>query len=182
MRINSYDVHPGVLTITVATPRDPEIPSALFTAASIHEDYCGRVRALLREYKHVGESSNACPAAQRLQAYFPAHEGKPLYALRALVPSGAPREIDPEFMLEVLRIRYEFILVDLPEAMMADAIIAEGRERAMEKALHDLLEANGVPAVFIPSNNDQRNPNRSEVDIICEFGPSTGRRSFEVAV
>lgn len=180
MRIQAYDVHPGTITITVATPRDEADPSTQFTAATIHEDYAARVRALLREYKHIGETALEFASTKRLQSYFPTTGGAPLYALRALQPSGAPREIDADFLLEVIRIRYEFILVDLPAVFTAAEEVAEARERHMESAIRQLFQANSIPDVFIPGDTAQRNPNRSEVDIICEFGPSANRRGFDI--
>lgn len=180
MRIQHYDTHPGSLTITVSTPRDGAAPSLQFTAATIHEDYVARVRALLREYLHCGPTAEATPAAARLQAYLPAVAGRPLYALRTLQPAGAPRDVDNEFFLEVMRIRYEFVLVDLPPAVQADSIFAEARERHMEFAVRSLFQANSLPDVFIPADTQQRNPNQSDIDIVCEFGAVTSKRGFDL--
>lgn len=182
MRVQCYDAHAGVLQITIATPRPEALPSTQFAAASIHEDYVAKVRAALREFKHCGESSQQVPVAKRLQNYFPQHGGVALYALRTLAPAGATRDIDPDFFTEVMRIRYEFVLVDLPAAYAASETLAEARERAMEKATFDLFGALGIPNEFIPGDSGIRDETATVIDIICEFGPSTGRRSFEVAL
>ena len=83
------------------------------------------------EHKHVGETALAYPTAQRLQTYFPVFPlvtGTPLYALRQLQPAGSPRDIDRDFMLEIMRVRYQFTLVMLPAYHTANELDAEGIE------------------------------------------------------
>jgi len=183
MRIQAYTAYSGALTIAVATPRPEEAASTHFTAAKIHEDYCAQVRALLREHKHCGESSLAYPAARRLQTYFPVYPlvtGNPLYALRSLTPAGSPRDIDREFMLEIMRIRYTFLLAILPPYFGADETTAEGMERALEYAVKHLFIAAGVPDVLIPGDNETINGVDSLVSITCEMGGASARMGVDV--
>lgn len=179
MRIQAYTAYSGTLVITVATQRIDAAASTKFTAASIHEDYAAQVRALLKEHRHIGETALAYPATKRLQTYFPTHAGSPLYALRQLMPSGSPRDIDPEWQLEIMRIRYDFALNVLPAAALADESIAEALERHLEKAVHDLFQANGVPDVFLPGDEMLRTA-QTEIDIVVEMGPATARTGVEI--
>lgn len=188
MKIQAYTAYTGTLVIAVATPRPEEAPSTHFTAAKIHEDYCARVRSLLREHKHIGDTSLTYPAAQRLQTYFPifpATTGKPLYALRQLMPSGSPRDIDREYMLEIMRIRYAFTLVCLPAYSLADEIDAEAIERHMAYAVKQLFQASGVPYVTIPQvtvpgDNGIVDGEGSLVSIMCELGGASARQGVEI--
>lgn len=180
MRIQHYDIHPGTLTLTVATPRPEAQGSALFTAASIHEDYAARVRAILREWRHVGDASLSLPVAARLESYLPTSPTGPLYALRELRPAGTLREIDADFQLEILRLRYDFVLVDLPALFSVAPALGEARERAIESAVRALFAASDIPHIFIPGDPTARNPNDSEIDLIAEFAPVDHRRGFDI--
>jgi hypothetical protein len=183
MRIQAFTAYSGTLIVSVATPRPEEAPSTHFTAAKIHEDYCARVRALLREHKHIGETALAYPSAQRLQTYFPVFPlvtGKPLYALRSLQPAGSPRDIDRDFMLEIMRIRWSFLLVMLPAYHLANEIDADAIERHLEYACKQLFEANSVPTVVIPGDNDGINDVDSLVSIVVELGPATARTGVDI--
>jgi hypothetical protein len=180
MRIQAYTTYTGVLAITVATPRPEGVPSTRFTAAPIHEDYCAQVRALLKEHKHIDTSSLAYPAAKRLSTYFPAFEGAPIFALRQLIPAGSPRDIDPEFLLEIMRIRYEFLINLLPGAFLTDEVDAEAIERHVEYAVKRLFQVNGVPDVFIPGDTAARPGDRTDIDIVVELGGARDRTGVEI--
>lgn len=183
MRIQAYLVQQGILTIAVATPRPEEAASTHFVAAKIHEDFAAQVRALLREHKHILASAEAYPAAQRLQTYFPVFPlvtGKPLYALRELMPAGSLRDVDQEYMLETMRLRYAFTLVILPPYFGADETAAEGYERAMEFAAKRLFQVAGVPHEVIPGDNDILSGVDTTVSIMCELGPASGRNGVDI--
>ena len=183
MRANVYTVYQGKITITVATPRADGTPSAKFACAKIQEDYCARVRSLLKEHRHVDSSSLEYPATKRLQTYFPTLETdatKPLYALRELRPIGSPRDFNLEFMLDVMRIQYAFTLNLLPAAFLADEVVSEAIERHIEYAIHQLFEANDVPNIFIPGDDGVRAGDRTDIDILCELGPADGRRPVDM--
>lgn len=189
MRIQAYTAFAGTLTVTVATPRPEQASSIRFVAATIHEDFCARVRSLLREHKHCDTSSLAYPEAQRLQTYFPVYPlgtGKPLYALRSLQPAGTSRDIDRDFMLEIMRIRYSFTISILPAFFGADEVIAEGMERAIEYAVEKLFQQAGVPYVTIPQiatpgSNDIIDEEHSLVSISIEMGGATARTGVDIA-
>lgn len=184
MRIQAYTAHTGTIIITAATLRPDARPTALFTAASIHEEFCGQVRTLMEEHKHIPPTSLAYPAAQQLATYFPTNAGQNLFALRELRPAGAPRDIDPEWNLEIMRIRFDFLIVLLPAVFGAAGPVRHGIERHMTKAVKDLFRANGVPDVFIPGDNEQRPemPGRTEIDVVVELGAASARTGVEVAV
>jgi hypothetical protein len=180
MKVQVYNAFSGVLIVTAATPRVEAAPSFRFTAAKIHEDFCAKVRGLLREHKHVGPMAEEQPAAKRLSTYFPAFEGKPLFAIRELMPAGSSRDVDEAFQLEVTRIRYQFSLNLLSAFFLAEEDYAEALERHLEKAVNDLFEANGVPNVFIPGDEAVRPGDRTEIDILVEMGPATARTGAEI--
>jgi hypothetical protein len=180
MKIQAFGVYTGTLVIGVATPRPEAVPSTHFVAASIHEDYCATVRSALRRHKHVGESSLSYAATLRLQNYFPVFAASPIYAIRELRPAGSPRDIDPEFMLEIMRIRYDFVLNILPAAMLSNEVDAEAMERHMENATRKLFQALAIPDVFIPGDGGDRPGDRTEIDIVCEMGPGSDLRTFEI--
>lgn len=192
MKIQAYCAYQGTLVVTVATPRPEAAASTVFTAASIHEDFAAKVRVALQEWKHVEASAKSFPAAEQLQTYLPtvtiAGEAKPIYALRQLMPAGSPRSIDQDFQLEVFQLRYDFMLVLLPAAFAGDQRLVSGIERNLEKAVHDLFDANDIPSTFIPGNmgirdeQDNTVPTRSEIDIICEMGPALtqGRTAVDI--
>lgn len=178
MRAQVYSAYPFTLTITATTPRAEMKASTKLQAGTIHEDYCARVRAVLREAKHIGQSSLAYPAAKRLQTYFPTSGSKPLYAVRELMPAGAPREFVREWQVEQMFIRYTGMLMWLPAALVADEEIAEAMEHHIQLATKQLFEANSVPTVYIPgvvANGEIRPMEQTEIDIVCEVGPGQGR-------
>lgn len=186
MRVQAYKQFQGTFTITAATPRPGEAASTKLTAATIHEDYAAKVRALLREYKHIGGESLAWPSAKRIQTYFPTQGGLPLYAIRELRPAGTTRGIDQEFQLEIISIRYAFTLDWLPPAFAADEEIAEAMERNLEFAVSGLFEANAVPHVFIPGDNEIEPGNvggeavQTSISIMCEMGGATARSGLDL--
>jgi hypothetical protein len=180
MRVQAYTIVDGVITITVATARAEPMASTKFTAANLHEEYAASARALLREYKHINASTEAFPAAKRLQTYFPTHAGNPLFALLELIPAGTSRSIDDQWQLEIMEIKYGFTLNLLPIAFLADEAIADGVERHVAYAVAQLFEANGVPSVFIPGAQDVRTGNGTDIDITCEVGRASGRRGVDI--
>lgn len=189
MRIQAYQAYAGNLLITVSTPRPEASGSAVFKYASIHEDYCAQVRVVLQEWKHILDTGQAYPLTQQLQNYLPkSAAGLPIYALRQLMPAGTPRSIDQEFQLEVMQIRYRFMIVLLPAAFQVDQRLASGMERNLEQGTKDLFAANNLPWNFIPGDSgvrdeqDVETPVKSEVDIICEMGPAieAGRSGVDI--
>lgn len=184
MRIQAYTAYTGTLTITVATPRPEEAASAFFVAGKIHEDYCAKVRAALEEHIHILAPGQQFPAAQQLQTYFPAATvggvAQPLYALRELMPAGSPRDVDMDFFLEIMRIRYAFTLVLLPAAFAASGVLREGKERHLEYAVKKLFEAQSIPHTTIPGDNDILDGVSSHIGILCELGAASARQGVDI--
>jgi hypothetical protein len=184
MRLQAYTAYSGTLVITAATLRPEARPTALFTAASIHEEFCAQVRALLEEHRHIPPTCASVPAAQALPTYFPTSGGAPFFALRELRPAGSPRDIDAEWNLEIMRLRYEFTIVILPAAWGAAAPVRHALERHLTKAIKDLFKSNNVPDTFIPGDNEQRpeQPGRTEIDLVIELGAATARTGVDLVV
>jgi hypothetical protein len=189
MRVQVYNAYAGQFTIIVATPRPQEAASAHFVAAKIHEDYCAQVRKILREYKHINATALEFPAAKRLQTYlpvFPLVTGQPLYAIRELRPAGAPRDIDADYMLEIMRIRYAFTLVCLPAYSLADEIDAEAIERHMEYGVEKLLEANGLSTntlptkILLPGDNELIDGEKTTISVSCQLDGATARGGVDI--
>ena len=186
MRIQVYNAYSGTLVITASTLRPTAAPSTHFTAATIHEDYAAQVRALLEEHIHIAPSSENFPVAQRIQNYFPAPNGAAIYALKQLMPAGAPRNIDAQFMLEITSLRYNFGIDLLPAAFATTGVNRSAIERAIEFAVKSLFAANGVPDSFIPGDNGLRpigsesDVTGTDIDILCELGPAVARQTIDV--
>ncbi len=179
MRVQAYTATSATLLVTIASPRGATA-SVFFKAAKVHEDFAAAVRALLREYKHIAPTCDSFPVAARIQSYFPVFNGRPLFAVRQLMPAGAPRDIDQDFNLEVMRIRYQLELNILPPAWQASEPIGDAIERHVESAVRELFKANGVPDVYLPGEEGLRIEDRTEIDIICETGLATGRGPVEI--
>lgn len=182
MRIQAYTARAASLIITVRTIRPEEAPSSLFTAAKIHDDLCARVGAVLREHKHVGDTQLAYPAERRLGTYFPTVGDKPIYGMRELRPAGTTRDIDADWQLEIMTIRYELTLALLPAAFQGDEDIAEAVSRNVSYAAQQVLAAAGLPYLFIPGDDGQRPDEGTSIDIICDPGPSSNRVGCDVAM
>ena len=180
MRIQAYTAYSGVLVASIATIRPQAQASVFFQSATIHEDWAARVRAALKEHKHILGTALNYPASARLQTYFPASASNPYYALRQLMPSGSPRDVDQEFMLEVTRLRYDFTLDLLPAAFLATEPAADALERAMEYAAFRVLGYLDIPNAHIPGDKAVMPPEGSYVNIVCELGPASARTGVDI--
>lgn len=190
MRIQAYLAYSGVFTVTVSSVRPGEARSTLFTAAKQHEDFAAKVRGLLEEHIHIAPTDRAYPPASRLQYYFPtATVGAntlPIYAMKEIMPAGTARDVDAQFMLEIMRIRYQFSIALLQEAYAVSAQYRSAIERAIEFAVQSLFAANSVPWVYVPGENTIRPENNdttagpTDVDILCELGPATMRSGVDI--
>ncbi len=190
MRIQAYLAYSGVFTVTVSTIRPEAARSTLFTAATAHEDFAAKVRGLLEEHIHIAPTDRAFPDAKRLQYYFPVATingvARPIYAMKELMPAGAPRDVDANFMLEITRLRYQFSIALLKEAFAVTPTYRSAIERAIEFAVQSLFFANTVPWVYAPGDETVRpqNPNSTtgptDVDILCELGPASQRQGIDI--
>lgn len=180
MRIQAYTHYSGTLSITVATPRPEAAASTTLTAATIHEDYAAKVRAALREHKHINPTQTNYAAAYTLQNYLPQYQGKPIFVLTQLMPAGSPRGIDQQFMLEVMTLRYQFALDLLPGAHLTDDITAESKERAIEYAVKSLFTYLGIPHTVIPADNTIAGQFDTEIGIMVELGAAGCRQGVDI--
>jgi hypothetical protein len=115
-----------------------------------------------------------------LQTYFPTHGGEPLFGILELIPTGSPRDIDEQWQLEIMRIRYGFTLNLLSAAFLAAADIRGAKERHVAYAVRQLFAANGVPDVFIPGDEDVRPGSGTDIDVVCEIATASGRLGVEI--
>ena len=195
MRVQLYTSFPGVFTIACYTLRPTAAPASLFTAATAHEEFAGLASALLEEQKHIlpngdAPNSTAYPAAKTIGYYFPTGSGGgqtgPLFALKHLKPAGVLTDIDAEHMLEITRLRYEFVMDYTIAAFSADDKVRNNRMRAMAYALKQLFVQNGIPLAFIPGDDGLRpvtgdsDVSVTEVDFIIDFGEAGARRGVDL--
>lgn len=164
--VTEYLYYDGTVTITIATPRlDATAPSTVMQAATVHEEFAAKVRALMRENRLELVPSTS------FDAYLPTAGGFPLYGIRAIRPGGSSREVETDFMLEITRLRFAIEFTLLPSTFTADTLLALAFERNMEKALRDFFAANSVPNTTIPG--DQQVLGDSWIDIVFETGPAS---------
>lgn len=159
------DYESADVTITVAVNRLENAPSTVLTAARLFDDYCGSVRAVMRDYKNP------------LAPYLPlSAAGNAIFGVRFIKRAGSSREIDTEFWLEILRLRFSLEIATLPESTtVADAIV-DAKERHIAKAVQDCLKAAGIPDTFIPEDVGTRG--ETWIDIVAEMGPELNRGPF----
>lgn len=164
--IVEYTYYEGSLTVTIATPRlDSTKPSTVMAAATVHEEFAAKVRSLMREYRVTLNPSTG------FDAYLPTSGGFPLYGIRKVQPGGMSREVSDEFTLEITRLRFSVGFSILPTTFLANELLALAFERNIEKAVRDLFDANSVPHLTIPG--DQQILGDSWIDIVFEAGPAT---------
>jgi len=165
--VTEYVYYDGSVTITIATPRlDSTTPSAVMVAATVHEEFAAKVRALMREYR----VTSVYPSVS-FDAYLPTSGGFPIYGIRKIAPAGTSREVSDEYMLEITRLRFGVEFAILPTTFTADERLALAFERNIEKAMRDYFNANSVPHLTIPG--DQQILGDSWIDIVFETGPAT---------
>lgn len=190
MIIQAYTAYSGIFTIAVSTVRPQAARSTQFIAATLHEDYAAKAAALLEEHIHIFPTDQAYPMAARLQNYFPTAtvggQTVPIYAMKELMPAGAPRDIDAQFMLEITRLRYQFSIVLLKAAFATTAVGRNAISRAIEFAIKSLFDANSLPSTYIPGDNAIRPENAdttlgpTDIDIVCELGAATQRTGVDI--
>jgi hypothetical protein len=170
------------INVVVSSPRPEAVPAHIIPAAAVHDEIASTVEAALQEYKHLGENEGWVATAKQLATYFSANAAGNFYAVRALTPAGSIVEVDQDFMLDVLRIRFSLIFAVLPASLMADERTGHAFNRHWQKALKDLLVTGyGLQDVFIPGDQDRRPGDRTEIDVTLEMGGSSGKLRFDKA-
>jgi hypothetical protein len=179
MRIQAYLQHSGAITITVATARAEPMASTRFTAAKIHEDYAAHIRTLMTEHRHTNTTASLLyPASKRISTYLPTLNGDQLFSITELQPAGAPRDIDDNWQLEIMRIRYAVTLNLTPAAFLTPD--SDAMERHLTYAVQRLLVNNGVANVYLPGDEVVRSGTGTDVDVACEMAASGGRGPVEI--
>lgn len=158
--IHEYDYYNGTLTITVVTQRPDAEPSTRIAAASLHEEYAARARSLLREYK---------------RALDPFLE---FYRIEKMQPAGTARDTDEKTNQDFLRLQFTVELALLDAAWTADEIEVFAIETNIERAVHKVFAAGGLPDLFIPGN--QGVLGESYIGILFATGSGTNIGEWQV--
>jgi hypothetical protein len=164
------------LNITIASPRPDGVPSYIIPNGKLHDEIASKIRAAMREYKHLGENEGWVGSAKQVCTYLPAN----FYAVRTLDPAGSIVEVDEGFLLDVLRLRYVMVFAILPASLQADEGTGEAFERHWQKAFRDLFVTGyGFTGVFVPGDVMDRNDNSTTIDVQLEMGGAKGTMRFE---
>lgn len=158
--ISEYDYYDGTLAITVATQRPGAAPSSVLAAASLHEEFASRVRCALREYKH---------ALDPYLAY---------YRVEKIQPAGTARDTDNQANMDFLRLQFSLGLALLESAWSADERLVFAIERNIERAVHELFEAQGLPHTIIPG--DATTLGESYIGVQFSTGAATNIGTWQV--
>lgn len=173
--INTPALREAFVNIVVSSPRPEAAPAHIIPNAALHDEIASQVEAALEEYKHLGDNEGWVPAAQQIATYLPATSGRVFYAVRSLKPAGSIVEVDQDFFLDLLRIRFSLVFAILPGSLQADERTGKAFNRHWQKAFKDLLKAGyALNDVFIPGDTDRRPGDRTEIDIMLEMGGAQG--------
>lgn len=181
MRIQEYSTYEAYLNITVSSPRPEGVPSHIIPGAKLHDQIASQVRGLLREYKHVSPTSTMVSASASVMHGLPQKNGGAIYAVRTLIPAGSVVEVNEDYMLDVLRLRYAITFVLTSGALCSNEGLAFAFEENFQRAFKTLFRANELNSVFIPGDEDRRPGDRTEIDLILEVGGAAARLGYDVA-
>lgn len=170
------------INIVVSSPRPDAVPAHIIPAAALHDEIASTVEAALQEYKHLGENEGWVASAKQLATYLSANSAANFYAVRALTPAGSIVEVDQDFFLDILRLRFALVFAILPASLQADERTGHAFNRHWQHALKDLLVTGySLQNVFIPGDQDRRPGDRTEIDITLEMGGSSGKLRHDKA-
>lgn len=170
------------INIVISSPRPEGLPAHIIANGAMHDEIASQVRAAMREYRHLGENEEWVASALQVQTYLPATGSNKFYAVRALMPAGSIVEVNEDYFLDVLRIRYSMVFAILPGSLQADPRTGEAHERHWQAAFKSMLvTGNSLQNVFIPGDEDRRPGDRTEIDLTLEMGPSQGRLRYDLA-
>jgi len=170
------------VNIVVSSPRPEGMPAHIIPGAALHDEIAAKVEAALREYKHRGENEGWVAPALQVQTYLPSTGTNKFYAVRSLMPAGSIVDVDQDFLLDILRIRFSLIFAILPGCLQADEQTGDAYNRHWQKAFKQLLVTGyAMDSVFIPGESDRRPGDRTEIDITLEMGGYQGRLPYDKA-
>lgn len=181
--IRVHSLYEAFVNYTVASPRPEALPSHIIANAALHDELAAKLRTALREYRHLSDNSDWVPASQQVSTYLPTGTAGVYYAVRTFDPAGSLVEVNEDFMLDVLRVRYNLVFAVLPAALMSTE--GEAFERYWQKAFKALLVTGaGFPStmVFIPGDKTDRDDNATTLDIQLELGAAKSTMRFDKAV
>ncbi len=170
------------VNVVVSSPRPEGTPSTIIPNADKHDEIASTVEAALMEYKQLAENETWVGAAYQLATYFTTGGAGNFYAVRALMPAGSVVEVDQDFMLDVLRIRFSLVFAILPASLRANEKSGHAFNRHFQAAIKALFVTGySLNDVFIPGDTDRRPGDRTEIDITLEMGGYQGRLPYEKA-
>ena len=170
------------INVVVSSPRPEGTPSTLIPNAVKHDEIASTVEAALMEYKQLAENETWVATALQLRTYLTANGAGDFYAVRSLMPAGSIVEVNEDFMLDVLRIRFSLIFAILPASLRANEKTGHAFNRHFQAAIKDLLVTGySQQEVFIPGDTDRRPGDRTEIDVTLEMGGYQGRVPYDKA-
>ncbi len=180
--IRIHSLYEAFINITVASPRPEGVPSYIIPSAKLHDQIAATIRGIMREYKHLAEHETWVASQFRVQTYLPTNSALPTgnngyYAVRTLDPAGSVVEVNEDFMLDVLRIRYALVFAILPASVLDDD--GDAFERYWQKAFKDLFVTGySLSGVFIPDDDMERDDTKTTIDIQLEMGGAKATMPF----
>jgi hypothetical protein len=171
------------VNIVVSSPRPEGVPATIIPSAAKHDEIASVIEAALDEYQHLSENEGWVASAKQIGTYLPASGAAiKYYAVRSLMPAGSIVEVNEDFFLDILRIRFSLMFAVLPPSLMADPRTGKAFPFHWQKAFKDLLVTGwSLENVFIPGDEDRRPGDRTEIDITLEMGGYQGRLRHEQA-
>lgn len=170
------------VNVVVSSPRSEAAPSTLIPSAALHDEIAATVEAALEEYQHLGEHDSWVPAAKQLATYFALNGAGGFYAVRSLVPAGSIIEINEDYLLDVMRLRFALVFAVLPPSLQVDPRTGKAFARHFQAAFQKLLVTGwSLTPVFIPGDEDRRPGDRTEIEVIVEMGGASGRLRYDKA-
>lgn len=172
------------VNVVVSSPRAENVPSTLIPSAEKHDEIAATIEAACAEWQHLAEHESWVPAARQLATHLSTAGAGGFYAVRSLMPAGSIIEIDQDYLLDVMRIRFALVFAVLPPAIMADARTGHAYARHWQAAFKGLLTGTAwsLPDVFIPGDNDRRPGDRTEIEVTLELGGYQGRLRHEMTI
>lgn len=179
--ILEYTAYEAFINVTVSSLRPEGVPAHIIPNAKRHQEIASLIRwKALREYKHRLENGTWVPRAQQLNTYLPPVSGAPYYAVRKLQPAGSIIEVNEEFMLDILRLRFALVFV-IQRAALSDDDTGGAFEQYFQKAIKDLFVTGySLENVFIPDDETKRPEDGTQIDIMIEMGNGSAQQSFEI--
>lgn len=168
------------INVVISSPRPDSAPATLIPSAALHDEIASTVEAALDEYQHLAEHETWVPVNRQLATHLTAAGAGDFYAVRSLMPAGAIIEVNEDFLLDVMRLRFALIFAVLPASLQADPRTGKAFPRHFQAALQRLLTIGwDLNEVFIPGDADRRPGDRTEIEVTLEMGGYQGRLRYD---